>query len=324
MDDQTPVYLILMGNSKQCKDKHIKRIFDLKGSMVKREVDGDMDAFKNTEVLKDKNFLKLKKKNSCLQFRDQDRSKIIEQLGLDITLLQQFNLMDYSLLFVIEYNPAYAEMHPHLYKREDGGFKYPLQPTKEHLEEMQSISIELNKQENKMKVSRAFLEAMAGPKSISNTQRVNILLNLRAERMRMDSMNFDDAAQEERIRNRSEHTIFESIQTVTLEKSNPEYWKQLFNGRASRHCYMSEDGKFLYHLGIIDYLQDFNIDKWGENKFKSLIWDGEMISSVPPHKYANRFFNFMQQQVVVNQEAVNITVKEKELRKIQKRYREQV
>lgn len=67
-------------------------------------------------------------------------------------------------MFVIEYNPVYAELHPHLYKREgNGDFKYPLQPTKEHLEEMQNISIELNKQENKMKVSRAFLEAMAGP-----------------------------------------------------------------------------------------------------------------------------------------------------------------
>lgn len=56
--------------------------------MVKREVDGDEASFKNTEVLKDKNFLKLKKKQSCLHFREQDRTKIVEQLGRDITLLQ--------------------------------------------------------------------------------------------------------------------------------------------------------------------------------------------------------------------------------------------
>lgn len=139
--------------------------------------------------------------------------------------------------------------------------------------------------------------------------------------MRMGSMYYDDGVIEERQANRSEHSIFESIRAVTLEKQNPEYWKQLFDGRSSRHCFMSEDGKFLYHLGIIDYLQDFNIEKWGENKFKSLISDGEMISAVPPKKYALRYFNFMQQQVVVNQEAVNITVKEKELSKIQKKYR---
>lgn len=58
MDETNPVYLILMGNSKKCEDRHIKSIFDLKGSMVKREVEGE--SFKNTAVLKDKNFLKLK------------------------------------------------------------------------------------------------------------------------------------------------------------------------------------------------------------------------------------------------------------------------
>lgn len=41
MDETLPVYLILMGNSKKSDNKHIKSIFDLKGSMVKREVPGD-------------------------------------------------------------------------------------------------------------------------------------------------------------------------------------------------------------------------------------------------------------------------------------------
>lgn len=57
---------------------------------------------------------------------------------------------------------------------------------------------------------------------------------------------------------------------------------------------MSSDGKFIYHVGIIDYLQNFDITKYGENKFKSLISDGEMISAVPPEKYKKRFFHFMQ------------------------------
>lgn len=55
MDDQDPVYLILMGNSKKCQSKHIKKIYDLKGSLVKREVFGA--PFKHTAVLKDKNLL---------------------------------------------------------------------------------------------------------------------------------------------------------------------------------------------------------------------------------------------------------------------------
>ena len=36
---------------------------------------------------------------------------------------------------------------------------------------------------------------------------------------------------------------------------------------------MSDDGMYLYHLGTIDYLQDFNLNKKGENAFKGLIDD---------------------------------------------------
>jgi hypothetical protein len=64
---------------------------------------------------------------------------------------------------------------------------------------------------------------------------------------------------------------------------------------------MSEDCKYIYHLGIIDYLQDFNMDKFLENKFKSMRDDGNLISAVPPEPYSHRFFNFMQNQVVINQ-----------------------
>jgi len=63
---------------------------------------------------------------------------------------------------------------------------------------------------------------------------------------------------------------------------------------------MSEDGKFLYHIGIIDYLQDFNIEKQGENFYKSIVSDGNMISAVPPKHYCERFFTFMQTQVIIN------------------------
>ena len=58
MEDQEPVYLILMGNSKKCDDDYIKKIFDLKGSMTNREVSKGLE--KNTSVLKDRNLLHLK------------------------------------------------------------------------------------------------------------------------------------------------------------------------------------------------------------------------------------------------------------------------
>ena len=57
-----------MGNSKKCSNSHIKKIYDLKGSLVKRNVEGDESKFKNTGVLKDKNLLKLKSDEKALLF----------------------------------------------------------------------------------------------------------------------------------------------------------------------------------------------------------------------------------------------------------------
>jgi hypothetical protein len=61
MDDMDPVYLILMGNTKQIPDKYIKKCYDLKGSIVKRIVKGEESDFKNTSCLKDQNILGFQK-----------------------------------------------------------------------------------------------------------------------------------------------------------------------------------------------------------------------------------------------------------------------
>lgn len=55
MGDQNPVYLVMMGNTMKTEsDKFVKYTFDLKGSMVSREV---KEKVKNTYCLKDKNIL---------------------------------------------------------------------------------------------------------------------------------------------------------------------------------------------------------------------------------------------------------------------------
>ena len=72
MDDQDPVYLILMGNSKKCDDDYIKKCYDLKGSMVNRFVKGDEEKMKGTAVLKDQNLLNLRKKEKAMMFHPED------------------------------------------------------------------------------------------------------------------------------------------------------------------------------------------------------------------------------------------------------------
>ena len=112
MEQQDKQFLILMGNTKQIDDKFIKKIYDLKGSMVKREVKGEEKSFKHTACLKDKNILNVCKHESFINFCSHDIKKIMNRIRLDATLLSHFNLMDYSMLFVACYNPNYVEMYP--------------------------------------------------------------------------------------------------------------------------------------------------------------------------------------------------------------------
>ena len=42
------------------------------------------------------------------------------------------------------------------------------------------------------------------------------------------------------------------------------------SGQGSRNRVMSKDKKFIYHLGIIDYLQSWDLQKRGEKLLKSL------------------------------------------------------
>ena len=59
-----------MYNTRKCDDKYVKRVFDLKGSIIKREVKGDLNEIKNVNALKDVNFLNLKKEEKFLRFSE--------------------------------------------------------------------------------------------------------------------------------------------------------------------------------------------------------------------------------------------------------------
>jgi hypothetical protein len=64
---------------------------------------------------------------------------------------------------------------------------------------------------------------------------------------------------------------------------------------------MSANGRYIYHLGIIDYLQDFNMDKIIENKFKIMVnKTGAEISAVEPSRYASRYLKFMRDKVFID------------------------
>ena len=67
---------------------------------------------------------------------------------------------------------------------------------------------------------------------------------------------------------------------------NPKFYKKIFKSRTS---------KYIYCLGLIDYLQEFNLTKFLENKYKKLLYWSEVkyISAVDPMNYAQRMKDFL-------------------------------
>lgn len=82
MDEQDPVKLIVMGNSKFAQNKLINGVFDLKGSIVNRYVGGG--PHKNTATLKDLNLLEMSKERNWLRFREEDKQLIMKTLEQDV------------------------------------------------------------------------------------------------------------------------------------------------------------------------------------------------------------------------------------------------
>ena len=62
--------------------------------------------------------------------------------------------MDYSLLFVIEYNPKYAAKYPHLFKSDaNGEFIKPLTPSHDHMRQLKSHNLDFSNKERKKQIS---------------------------------------------------------------------------------------------------------------------------------------------------------------------------
>jgi hypothetical protein len=43
--------------------------------------------------------------------------------------------------------------------------------------------------------------------------------------------------------------------------------------KGNRHKFISFDGQFIYHIAIIDYLQEYNLEKRAENFIKVYIYN---------------------------------------------------
>ena len=78
------------------------------------------------------------------------------------------------------------------------------------------------------------------------------------------------------------------------------------NRQKTRHRFISQCGQYIYHMGIIDYLQAYDGMKRAENFVK--VWfkqkDGNLISACHPNLYAKRFYRFMRKEVIIKSSKV--------------------
>lgn len=71
--------------------------------------------------------------------------------------------------------------------------------------------------------------------------------------------------------------------------------------RYCRRVFKSKNMKYIYIMGIIDYLQKFNAAKFFENKYKSILYGNEIkyVSAVDPMIYSDRLFNFAKDYIFI-------------------------
>jgi 1-phosphatidylinositol-4-phosphate 5-kinase len=106
MEELVPVHILLMSNAAQA-GKSIDYVFDLKGSEINREVK-EKDITPGG-TLKDQNLLTSMKSEVFLLMQKKDMRSIMNQIAHDIKFLAAHNLMDYSLLLIVETNPKWIE-----------------------------------------------------------------------------------------------------------------------------------------------------------------------------------------------------------------------
>ena len=78
-----------------------------------------------------------------------------------------------------------------------------------------------------------------------------------------------------------------------------------FSGRKTYNKYTTLNGK-VYHFGLIDWLQTWNLSKKAEKCLKTTFTDQKEISAVPPIKYQKRFINYVKDNVFRKQPSQNV------------------
>lgn len=100
ISNKSKINMILMQNLLLFPNNLIFRVFDLKGSLVDR-LTQNIASVSNTRALKDLDFLWMNSTTVISDFSSDAIKDIDATLEIDLLLLQDLNLMDYSLLMIV-------------------------------------------------------------------------------------------------------------------------------------------------------------------------------------------------------------------------------
>ena len=299
------VRIVVMNNLLPSKIR-VDLKFDLKGSSYKRKANKS-ELSKTCPTLKDLDFVDHHPKGIYLESATYD--SLMKTIKRDCTVLESFNIMDYSFLIGIHLfenkNQSNEDSGTSTLSKGDSEKK----ECEEKIENIQDNANETNKDENESDSYK------------TSSEQYQISLNQVKIEVNSDHLDASVALNTGKEVSDEEETSFQppSPQVTTTTANHSPYQTLKPNssfssismldafGNPSGICtYLppdvitghTADGKsLLIFCGIIDILQSYELNKKLEHSFKSILTDGRTISVTRPDYYAIRFQEFLGNQV---------------------------
>ncbi|GMG29576.1 unnamed protein product [Ambrosiozyma monospora] len=240
--------------------------YDLKGSTHGRRTDIEKAkaAGKTSIIAKDLNFLELKDKISLGPIK---KKPIIEQIAKDVKLLQQLNIMDYSLLIgVHDLRKSQEEDPDNLMANFDPPPTRPPQPLSPPAE----------------------LETEIPEPAQGNQNPSNPTSN--------PTQNTTPTPTFKQPHPQPTQQVQSQPTNQTTTSTNPCFIEPDGGIRATDAN--NEDQPLVYYMGIIDSLTNYSTFKRCETLLRCLKDKRETISAIPAFDYGERFYKFMDKIIV--------------------------
>ncbi|KAG9146276.1 hypothetical protein Leryth_007978 [Lithospermum erythrorhizon] len=247
---------VVMGNM-FCTELRIHRRFDLKGSSLGRSSD-KVEIDENT-TLKDLDL------NYCFYLEPSWRDSLMEQIEIDSKFLEAQQIMDYSLLLGVHYRaPRHLRsVMSHSRQTPDGlGIVAEEEILEDEISPQDLVLVPRGSDDGNVISGPHIRGGRLKTSSASGDEEVDLLLP-GTERLQIQ-LGVNMPARAEQIPGSDKSQMFHQVYDVVL------------------------------YLGIIDILQEYNLTKKIEHKYKAIQFDSVSISAVDPTFYSERFLKFIQ------------------------------